>query len=170
MHSAAGPGGAPLGSPLQTSMGSARATTDYLSLTGTVGGSAAKAAGCRQRGAGLWGTLPLAFTLLVRPLPPGPAHLPRSARGGLSPLPAAPGWRLGEAVALAPGTEGLSPLCLVLCCALCLWGSEHPCCCHISKGEFHEGWPPASLPSYPLPWGTGAQASTSGLGRVPATS
>ena len=126
-------GGSPQGSPLQTSMGSARATTDYLLLKGTVGRSTTKEAGLRQRGAGLWRTLPTALTLLVRPLPPDLASLLRSGRGGFSPLPAATGWRFGEAVALAPGTKGLSPMCFVLCCTLCLWGSQHPCCCHISE-------------------------------------
>ena len=149
-------------------MGSARATTDYLSLKGTVGRSTTKGAGLRQHGAGLWRTLPIALTLLVRPLPPDPANLLRSGRGGFSPLPAAPGWHFGEAVALAPGTKGLSPLCFVLCHTLCLWGSQHPCCCHISEGEFHDGRLLASLLSYPLPWGTGAQASTSSS--APATS
>ena len=125
MHSAAGPGGSPRGSPLQTSMGSAAGHYWLPSLTRSVGRSKLRG-GCRPRGAGLGRTLPLAFTLLVRPLPAGPANLPRSARGALSPPPAAAGWRFGEAVALAPGTEGLSPLCLVLCRALCLRGSEHP--------------------------------------------
>lgn len=48
------------------------------------------------------------------PLPPDPANLLRSGRGGFSPLPAAPGWRLGEAVALTPGTEGLATVSCAL--------------------------------------------------------
>ena len=83
MHSAAGPGGSPQGSRLQTSMGSARATTDYRRW----GGAWAEAQ-LRRRMQAAWGgppgTLPLAFTLLARPLPPGPATLPRSAQA-LSP-------------------------------------------------------------------------------------
>ena len=91
-----------------------RATTDYLSLKGTMGRSTTKGAGLTQRGVGLWRTLPIALTLLIRPLPPDPANLLRSGQGGFSPLPAAPGWRLGEAVALAPGTEGLATVSCAL--------------------------------------------------------
>ena len=41
------------------------------------------------------------------------------------------------AMALTAGTRGLLPLCHVPHHALCLCGSEHPCCCRISEGEFH---------------------------------
>ena len=92
-----------------------------------------------------------------------------SGQGDFSPLPAAPGWHFGGAVALAPGTQGLSPLYRVLRYTLCLWGSKDPCCCHVSEGEFHRRKASVFLGFYPLFWGTGAQASTSGSGRVPAT-
>ena len=90
-----------------------------------MGRSTAKAADAGRVGRAS-GDPPLGLHLAGPPPPAWPGYSPEVRAGALSPLPAAPGWRFGEAVALARGTEGLSPLCLVLCRALCLRGSEQP--------------------------------------------
>ena len=98
------------------------------------------------------------------------AHLARSGWWGFSPLPTAPGWHFWGAMDLVPGTWGLWPLCCVLCCTICPWGSKHSCCCHTSKGNFH-GRKAASFLAFMSPalehQSPGLQSSS---GRAPATS